>query len=71
MEMDINLTQYGIWCTVRGGPTGHREAWLKHEGELFQTSSESYAERIAEHYQAQAAKHPGPATFSYTVRQLD
>lgn len=41
---------YGIWCTVSGGVTGHREAWLKSNGErlTFATlqEAENYAQKL-------------------------
>jgi len=28
-NMESTMSDFGVWCTVSGGITGHREAWLK------------------------------------------
>lgn len=59
---------YGIWCTVFGGVTGHRENWLHQSGDLFETESLSYAERMAADLNEQMNKSPSrAATFRYKV----
>jgi len=46
-ETTMNTTkEYGIWCQVSGGVTGHRQAWLKANGKVqtFATLAEAEAE---------------------------
>ena len=38
--------KYGIWCSVWGGVTGRREAWLKKDDKIWAGSQEE-AEKMA------------------------
>jgi hypothetical protein len=63
--------QFGIWCEVFGGVTGHRQSWLKHCGELARFASRAQAEQEAARLNAATNGNPHrTASFSYIVRPL-
>lgn len=58
---------YGIWCTVSGGVTGRREAWLKHKGIRATYETRDDAEREAMRLRAAMNDPYATATFRYDV----
>lgn len=62
---------FRILATVSGGRTGHREAWLKQAGDLFETDSLSYAERMATDLNKQANGPHATARFHYKVVEVN
>jgi hypothetical protein len=63
--------EYRIWCEVWGGATGHREDWLKDDGNVatFATREEAEAEAAQLNTSANGNPHR-KANFSYTVREV-
>ena len=59
---------FGIWCTVTGGVTGTREAWMKEDGKikLYDTEAEAAerARRLMDVLSTSSA-----ARFSYVAKQ--
>jgi hypothetical protein len=63
--------QFGIWCEVWGGVTGHRCAWLKSNGEQQRFTSRDEAEAEAMRLNEQTNGNPHrTASFRYSVREL-
>jgi hypothetical protein len=64
--------RYGIWCEVFGGVTGHRQSWLKENGQRVEYDNAETAAREALRLDKQSNGNPyRTANFSYAVRQLD
>ena len=64
--------QYGIWCTVSGGVTGPRAAWLKENQVRKVFSCRIEAEQEAADLQSIMNSSPYTTTrFTYTVRQIE
>lgn len=61
---------YRIWCTVSGGVTGHREAWLKVNGKVYETESYEKAQEKASDLMYEMNKRGYVATFTYTVEEV-
>ena len=64
-----NRMKWGIWATVSGGVTGHRESWcrINLENQTFDTREEADAQ--ADRYRRMMAKSVSPAVFYYEVRK--
>ena len=60
---------FGVWCTVSGGVTGSREAWLKEEGQIWY-GRKAEAEKKATDLMAMMGKHSA-ASFSYRAASLN
>lgn len=69
MLTNIYDKSYGVWCVVSGGITGHREAWLKANGEviLFDTADDAEAE--AHRLTTMSNTRHSTTDFSYSVRE--
>jgi len=59
-----------VWCTVRGGVTGHREAWLKEDGREWVGSREE-AEREAARLNALPRSPHSLASFKYLAMERE
>jgi len=57
--------KYGIWCSVWGGVTGHRQAWLKEDDKIWTGTEEEAMKRATE---LNAAQRMSTAHFSYEVQ---
>jgi hypothetical protein len=60
---------YGIWCEVWGGVAGHRESWLKVEGEIQRYKTKEEAEAIAADIRTRTRSH-ATANFRYTAKEF-
>lgn len=61
---------FRIWCTVAGGITGYREAWLKDKGEIYETESEEDAnERVRS--LRDLTRDGTKCSFSYSVVNME
>jgi hypothetical protein len=59
---------YRIWCTVSGGVTGPREAWLKSNGEIREFPTRELADAEANRLNS---RYRGPVVqFNYTVEEI-
>ena len=56
--------KYGVWCVVSGGVTGHREAWLKVDGKIWEGTKE---EAEAKAKSCQSWNFRSKANFQYTA----
>lgn len=61
---------WGVWCTVAGGVTGPRQAWLKADGVVVECDTREEAEELAQENRERMAGHRGSAQFTYTARRL-
>lgn len=62
---------WGVWATVSGGVTGHREAWLKDDGTRVEFDTREEAEEAADRMrrlQHMPTRHG--ARFTYTPRRI-
>lgn len=59
---------FRIWCSVYGGVTGTREAWMKSEGEVMEFETREAAEAEAAKARAGTAGN-SRCSFSYTVEE--
>jgi hypothetical protein len=62
---------YGIWATVRGGVTGHREAWLKRNGVRAEFATREVAESEARNLNREMNHPHATATYRYTAMPLE
>ena len=60
---------FGVWCTVSGGVTGDRQAWLRNDGATMRFATRDAAETQAASLRKLTANHSG-ATFTYEARPL-
>jgi hypothetical protein len=62
--------QYGVWCSVSGGRTGSRAAWLKANGvvQTFPTLEAATAEARGLQERTSMFSH---CMFSYTAREMN
>ena len=59
---------WGIWCTVAGGVTGFRQAWLKKDGVIRRFHTDIPAIVLAKKL---TADHRGGTTqFTYEAREI-
>ena len=62
--------RYRIWCTVSGGMTGTRQAWLKKkDGKIYETSNKTSATKKAQHLNATMGKN-SMVRFRYEVAEV-
>lgn len=61
---------YRIWCIVSGGVTGHREAWMKKDGSIYETESYREALEWAVELNKKMNDCFSTAFFRYTVKQV-
>ena len=57
---------WGIYCTVSGGVTGSRQAWLKSDGELVEFGTREEAEAEATRLRNSVGRHSA-TRFTYTA----
>lgn len=60
--------KWRIWCSVSGGVTGYREAWLKDKGELVEFDNVDAAVTEARKLNNDSAAHGGSVRYSYIAR---
>lgn len=66
---------WGVWCVVSGGVTGHREAWLKTGGvgnvpEAIWSGTEAEATEESKRLMKVFNNSRSLASFSYTPRRF-
>jgi precorrin-6x reductase len=62
--------EYRVWCTVYGGVTGRREAWLKENHRVYSTDSLEEACEKAKELNSKMSLFVGSAKFRYTVKRM-
>ena len=60
---------YRIWCTVSGGITGSRAAWLKDHGEIMEFDDKEEAMTHAKKCMDNTSRRSS-ATFSYEAKEV-
>src|SRR5262245_57457514 len=69
--LDDDQAKYGVWCTVSGGVTGFREAWMKSDGKIKVFSTHQAAQAEADkHYRTAMGNPYRTADFSYQALRL-
>lgn len=63
----LPIRKWGVWCEVSGGVTGHREAWLKVNGEEVEYDTQDEAETAAATCRENVRGNTR-ATFHYSAR---
>lgn len=61
---------YGVWCTVSGGVTGTRSAWLKENGVVQEFSTLEAANVEAQKMQRSMNNPNAVASFTYVGRAM-
>lgn len=57
---------WGIYCTVSGGVTGRRQAWLKSDGEVVEFGTREEAEAEATRLRSSMGRNSA-TRFTYTA----
>jgi len=64
----VTYETWGVWCTVWGGVTGHREGWMKSNGEIRTFDTKEQAEAAAARMSVRSPY--ATASYSYTAMRL-
>ena len=62
-------SRYRIWCRVSGGMTGTREAWLKHNGKIYEVATKVTAQKKAKQLNKDMGKNT-MVNFHYSVVEV-
>jgi hypothetical protein len=66
----MTTNTFAVWCTVRGGVTGWREAWLKSNGKICYFDTRAKAEAEASRLNRAMNGTHARARFCYSAKEV-